>query len=183
MGTQNKPWYKKWWGILIVLCFWPYLLIWYAWARSRWSKVVKIVATVACCIVALFGFMVIAAAASGPQTSTPNPDTVTLTATTSEGTPQSKTAKPTHAPSTKTTPVATATPAPVATTAPAPVSAPVATDTPAPATGCYPTTDEGKCYEPGEFCRNSDHGALGIAGDGTSIRCMYNNRWRWEPSN
>ena len=51
---------------------------------------------------------------------------------------------------------------------------------PAPA-GCHPLTDSGKCYEPGEFCRDSDHGVTGLAGDGETIRCEDNDGWRWEP--
>jgi hypothetical protein len=48
--------------------------------------------------------------------------------------------------------------------------------------GCYPRTDSGNCYEPGEYCRASDHGASGVAGDGEAITCEDNNGWRWEPS-
>jgi hypothetical protein len=51
----------------------------------------------------------------------------------------------------------------------------------APPASCYPTTSSGHCYEPGEYCRTSDHGASGVAGDGTKIICQYNNGWRWEP--
>jgi hypothetical protein len=48
--------------------------------------------------------------------------------------------------------------------------------------GCYPLTNKGTCYEPGERCRNSDHGASGVAGDGKSIICEDNDGWRWEPA-
>jgi hypothetical protein len=79
-----------------------------------------------------------------------------------------------------TAPSAPATTAPPpATTAPAPAtSAPAAPATPA---GCYPTSDEGTCYEPGEYCRDDDHGMSGVAGDGESIVCEDNDGWRWEP--
>lgn len=53
---------------------------------------------------------------------------------------------------------------------------------PAPHAGCYPLSNEGTCYEPGEYCRKTDHGASGIAGDGKAITCEYNDGWRWEPS-
>ncbi|HEY2508122.1 MAG TPA: hypothetical protein VGI58_16530 [Streptosporangiaceae bacterium] len=53
---------------------------------------------------------------------------------------------------------------------------------PAEPTGCHPLSDEGTCYEPGEYCRNSDHGASGVAGDGESIKCEDNDGWRWEPA-
>jgi hypothetical protein len=48
--------------------------------------------------------------------------------------------------------------------------------------GCYPLTNGGNCYEPGEYCRNSDHGVSGVAGDGERITCEDNNGWRWEPA-
>jgi phosphatidylserine/phosphatidylglycerophosphate/cardiolipin synthase-like enzyme len=68
--------------------------------------------------------------------------------------------------------------APPATTAP-PISAPPATS-PAPA-GCTPIDDEGGCYEPGEYCRDDDHGATGRAGDGQTITCEdENGTWYWE---
>ena len=43
-------------------------------------------------------------------------------------------------------------------------------------------TDSGGCYEPGEYCRDSDHGMTGVAGDGETITCEDNDGWRWEPS-
>jgi hypothetical protein len=73
-------------------------------------------------------------------------------------------------------------PAPVPTPAPAPtVHAPAPTPTPT-TVSCYPLSDEGTCYEPGEYCRDSDHGASGIAGDGERIVCEDNDGWRWEPA-
>jgi hypothetical protein len=60
------------------------------------------------------------------------------------------------------------------TTAPVPVTA-------APAS-CTPKTNSGGCYEPGEFCRDDDHGVTGVAGDGETITCEDNDGWRWEPA-
>src|SRR5271157_1149766 len=51
-----------------------------------------------------------------------------------------------------------------------------------PPASCYPTTSSGHCYEPGEYCRESDHGASGVAGDGKKIICEDNDGWRWEPA-
>ncbi|HEY7413779.1 MAG TPA: G5 domain-containing protein [Ktedonobacteraceae bacterium] len=67
--------------------------------------------------------------------------------------------------------------------APAPTPVPTSSQSsaPAPAQSCYPLTNGGSCYEPGEYCRNSDHGAAGIAGDGAAIICADNDGWRWEP--
>jgi hypothetical protein len=84
---------------------------------------------------------------------------------------------PTHAQTTtagSTTTTATTLPP---TTAPPPTT----TTAPTPA-GCSPKTDSGNCYEPGEYCRDSDHGVSGVAGDGEHITCADNNGWRWEPS-
>jgi len=62
-------------------------------------------------------------------------------------------------------------------------TSPTPTQTPSPTpTGCYPLSNEGTCYEPGEYCRNDDHGASGVAGDGEAITCEDNNGWRWEPT-
>ena len=83
-------------------------------------------------------------------------------------------------------PVATTTLPPTTTTAPppppttAPPPPPTAAPAPAPA-GCHPLTNGGNCYEPGEYCRDSDHGVTGVAGDGKTITCANNNGWRWEP--
>jgi hypothetical protein len=77
-------------------------------------------------------------------------------------------------------------PGPAAT---APSAKPTATPTgsppppPPPATqaACFPLSNENTCYEPGEFCRDDDHGTRGVAGDGESILCEDNDGWRWEP--
>jgi hypothetical protein len=50
------------------------------------------------------------------------------------------------------------------------------------AVACHPLTGTGKCYEPGEYCRISDHGVYGVAGDGVSIVCENKDGWRWEPA-
>jgi hypothetical protein len=65
--------------------------------------------------------------------------------------------------------------------APAVVAATTPAAAPAPA-GCYPLSDEGTCYEPGEYCRYDDEGVTGVAGDGETITCEDNDGWRWEPS-
>lgn len=62
-----------------------------------------------------------------------------------------------------------------------PPQAPPPPPPPVPA-GCYPLTNAGNCYEPGEFCRNSDHGTTGRAGNGEAIICRNSNGWRWEPA-
>lgn len=76
-----------------------------------------------------------------------------------------------------------AAPPPAASPAPPPpsIGTPPAAATPAPAS-CYPLSNSGTCYRPGEFCRNSDHGRSGRTADGEAIICEYNNGWRWEPA-
>ncbi|MFD2081259.1 hypothetical protein [Actinopolymorpha cephalotaxi] len=51
---------------------------------------------------------------------------------------------------------------------------------PAPKPACYPRSNSGNCYKPGQFCRKSDHGATGVDADGDAIRCEDDNGWRWE---
>jgi len=46
---------------------------------------------------------------------------------------------------------------------------------------CHPLTNSGRCYVPGEYCRHTDRGVRGIAGDGKRIICRNNDGLRWEP--
>jgi hypothetical protein len=74
---------------------------------------------------------------------------------------------------------------PTTTTTTAPPPPPTTSPPPPPAAAtasCTPLSNEGTCYEPGEYCRNSDHGVTGRAGDGETITCEDNNGWRWEPT-
>ena len=48
---------------------------------------------------------------------------------------------------------------------------------------CYPQTNGGNCYEPGQICRKKDHGSSGVSGGGEKISCEENDGWRWEPAN
>ena len=66
---------------------------------------------------------------------------------------------------------------PAATTSPTSAQSPTNPTT----AGCSPIDDEGGCYEPGEYCRDDDHGMTGRAGDGESIICEdENGTWYWE---
>ena len=71
---------------------------------------------------------------------------------------------------------------PAAAAAPSPPSPPAASPPPASQVSCYPLSDEGTCYKPGEYCRDSDQGMTGVAGDGESIICEDNDGLRWEPT-
>jgi cytoskeletal protein RodZ len=136
----------------------------------------------------------IAAAASSSSSSTPS-TTSSLIARTPAATASPTVTKPATATQTVTTAPPT-TPAPPATptqtaaavqqTAPATPARTTSAAPPAPPAStvpasCYPLSDAGHCYEPGEFCRTSDHGASGVAGDGKAIKCEDNDGWRWEP--
>ncbi|MFI8786311.1 hypothetical protein [Streptomyces sp. NPDC055105] len=45
---------------------------------------------------------------------------------------------------------------------------------------CSIVSNAGDCYSAGQFCRNSDHGAVTTNEGGTRIRCVYSsNAWRW----
>jgi hypothetical protein len=112
---------------------------------------------------------------SSTSTTTPAlaaPTTVPLPTSTTTTVPRPPVTTTTRAPVV----VTTTTRAPVVTTPPTTV--PV---TAAPA-NCTPLTNGGNCYEPGEYCRDSDHGVTGRAGDGETITCEDNNGWRWEPT-
>ncbi|MBB5799282.1 hypothetical protein AB0E64_15590 [Streptomyces caelestis] len=45
---------------------------------------------------------------------------------------------------------------------------------------CSIVSNSGNCYQAGQFCRNSDHGAATTTAGGTRITCAYSaNAWRW----
>ncbi|MFE9169668.1 hypothetical protein ACFYNZ_09075 [Streptomyces kebangsaanensis] len=45
---------------------------------------------------------------------------------------------------------------------------------------CSIVSNSGNCYQAGQFCRNSDHGARTTTASGASITCAYrSNAWRW----
>jgi hypothetical protein len=79
-------------------------------------------------------------------------------------------------------PTTTTTPAPAPPTTTTTMYVPPPPPTTAAPASCHPLSDGGNCYEPGEYCRDSDHGVTGVAGDGETITCEDNNGYRWEPS-
>jgi hypothetical protein len=124
---------------------------------------------------------VLAAGCSSAATPPPAPTpSIVPAATSSSATPsQSPTPTPTPAVAPATPPPAPVTPKPAPATQPQPATPSPAA--PPPAASCTPLSNEGTCYEPGEFCRKDDHGASGVAGDGKQIVCEDNDGWRWEP--
>jgi len=69
---SSKEWYKHGWGLVADILLLPFFVIWYAWARSNWSKNSKIAATTA--TVVLIG---VGLAVGGKQ---PSKDQATTTA-------------------------------------------------------------------------------------------------------
>ena len=92
--STAKKWYKKWWGIVVIICFLPFFATWYAWAKSSWSKGVKIAITVASGL-----FLIIVIATSPSQTVTPpssssNQPSQSASQPTKTSTPQTSTPQP-----------------------------------------------------------------------------------------
>ncbi|MFD6323882.1 hypothetical protein ACFWOL_13685 [Streptomyces sp. NPDC058442] len=48
---------------------------------------------------------------------------------------------------------------------------------------CSIVSNSGNCYQAGQYCRNSDHGATTTTAGGARITCRYSsNAWRWSYS-
>jgi len=44
----SSPWYKKWWGILLIIALFPVLVPYLVWTKTNWHKGIKIVITLFC---------------------------------------------------------------------------------------------------------------------------------------
>jgi hypothetical protein len=203
-GQSTQPWYRRTVSIVLLLIFFFPVGMVLLWLRPDWSLRRRGIIT------AITGLVVIIAVASSnpPPTATTalSPTAVGGTVSSSHAPASSQPAVPAPVVTKSRTP---ATSAPPKTTAAAPVhtvAAPVHTSaapvykppapapttkapqppapapTTAPAESCHPLTDSGKCYEPGEYCRDDDHGVSGIDADGDAIQCEDNDGWRWERS-
>ncbi len=82
--NKQKEWYKKWWGIILAVLLLPFFIIWYVWAKSKWSKVVKIAVT-AVAVVFVIGVM-----ASSPETQQTSQQTAQNTSSQPQQQEQSK---------------------------------------------------------------------------------------------
>jgi hypothetical protein len=191
------PWYRKTWGTLLLLVVFFPAGLFLMWRRQSWGRGVKWGLTAA---TAVFVAIALASGGSGPSSSVADHLATPSTPVSSSAAPATSasvtspvtTAVPpvTHStvapPATTKAPVVAPAPSTPHTSRPAPIipsttAPPPVQRTSAPAASCYPLTNGGNCYEPGEFCRKADHGAYGIAGNGERIVCAYNNGWRWEP--
>lgn len=46
----SKPWYKKWWGIILIVLFFPLIVPYLVWTKTTWAKWIKITITAVCFI-------------------------------------------------------------------------------------------------------------------------------------
>lgn len=51
--TSSKPWYKKWWGIILTIAFFPLVVPYLVWTKTAWNKWVKIAITAFCAIIVI----------------------------------------------------------------------------------------------------------------------------------
>jgi len=168
------------------------------WHKRRWVRITGVIGALAVIIALSNHSGPSPAAATAPaKSATPEAQAPKATPKPAKATPKpAKTAAPaararparasaspaqSSARPAQTTPAA-AVPAQPSSPAPAQSTQPAAPPAAAAPEGCYPLSNAGTCYEPGEYCRNSDHGVSGMAGDGEAITCEDNNGWRWEPA-
>lgn len=86
-NSKKSIWYKTWWGVLLVLCIWPFFLTWYVWKKTNWSQKNKWIAT------GVIALVFIIFASSGDSSSTEKKDTAKKTenATSQETSKQAET--------------------------------------------------------------------------------------------
>jgi hypothetical protein len=193
---QTQPWYRRTVSIVLFLIFFFPVGLVLLWLRPDWSVRRRAMITAAVGIVVIIA---LPSVNSSPNTTTAlSPTAVNATASSSHAPASSPPAAPSpvvtksRAPVTSAPPKTTIAAAPVRTSAapvyvpPAPATttqapqAPQPVQTTAQTPSCSPLTDSGKCYEPGEYCRDDDHGVSGIDADGDPITCEDNDGWRWE---
>ncbi len=46
--TLSKPWYKKWWGVVLTILFFPFVVPYLVWTQTNWNKWAKIGITLLC---------------------------------------------------------------------------------------------------------------------------------------
>lgn len=56
MSNFKKEWYKKWWGIILVVFFFPIVVPYLVWTKTNWNKSLKIIVTVICIIIGMASF-------------------------------------------------------------------------------------------------------------------------------
>lgn len=76
MTNDKKAWYKHGWGLVIAILFFPYFIIWYAWAKSNWSKNLKIGLTSVIAVI-MIPFTIAAATTKPTETNSQQKNVVT----------------------------------------------------------------------------------------------------------
>lgn len=46
--TPSKPWYRKWWGVVLTVLLFPFVVPYLVWTKTTWNKWVKIGITIFC---------------------------------------------------------------------------------------------------------------------------------------
>jgi hypothetical protein len=200
-STQaTQPWYRRTVAVVLFLIFFFPVGLVLLWLRNDWSVRRRVIITA---VVGFVALLVLPGALSSPTTTTTalSPTVAGSTAASSHTAAPSKSAAPSPVATKPRTPVTSAPPKttaaavvhtsaapayvpppppPPTTQAPqAPAPQPVQTTAQQPQ-GCSPLTDGGKCYTPGEYCRDDDHGVTGTDANGDPIKCEDNDGWRWE---
>ena len=50
--STDKPWYKKWWGVIIAILIWPFFLLWFIWSQSSKGKALKVISSIGVVVLA-----------------------------------------------------------------------------------------------------------------------------------
>lgn len=118
--SQHKSWYRKWWGVIIVILILPYFFLWYLWAKTKWHKSLKVLLTAPLALAVFISLGITVAAFNSGGSSSSN--TSDSSSSQSDSSPQPNTSKQTTA----------AKPAATTTTKPATQSTPTPTTQPTP---------------------------------------------------
>lgn len=88
MTKENEPkkseWYKHGWGLVVAILFFPYFIVWYAWAKSKWGQGVKIAVTAVVAVVMLPIIIGVATTDTTQQNANTNKDAIKDQAATSQ---------------------------------------------------------------------------------------------------
>jgi hypothetical protein len=97
--SKQLNWSRTWWGILVIIFFLPVFIVWYVWAKTKWTENIKIIASTGVVI----AYIIILAVASSSSSATittssktalPSTISTSKTATSSAQKPAVSTATP-----------------------------------------------------------------------------------------
>lgn len=52
-NKQQKPWFKKWWGVILTVVLFPVMVPYLVWTRTSWHKALKVAITVVCVFIVI----------------------------------------------------------------------------------------------------------------------------------